>query len=80
MAQVAHIKVPVLILHGDRDTNVLVEQSRTVAQALKSAGKPYRYIEQEQADHFLGIASHRREFFSEMATFLDTHLGSSTTR
>ena len=73
--QVAQIKVPVLILHGDRDTNVLVEQSRTLAQALKAADKPYRYIEQEQADHFLGIASHRREFLLEMTQFLDTHLG-----
>ncbi len=69
--QVAQFKVPVLILHGDRDTNVLVEQSRTLVEALKSAGKPYRYIEQEQADHFLGIASHRRELLGEMATFLD---------
>lgn len=72
--QIARIKVPVLILHGDRDTNVLVEQSRTLAAALQSAGKPHRYIEQTQADHFLGIASHRREFLSEMTQFLDAHL------
>jgi len=72
--QIARIRVPVLILHGDRDTNVLVEQSRTLAAALQSAGKPHRYIEQTQADHFLGIASHRREFLSEMTQFLDTHL------
>ena len=69
-----HFKVPVLIMHGDRDTNVLVEQSRTLVAALQSAGKPHRYIEQELADHFMGIASQRREFLLEMTRFLDTHL------
>ncbi len=80
LAHVARFKVPVLVLHGDRDTNVLVEQSRTLAAALQSAGKPHRYIEQEHADHFLGIRAHRREFLAETASFLDTHLGSAESR
>ena len=77
-AHAAQIKVPVLLMHADRDTNVLVEQSRTLAAALQAAGKPHRYIEQPDGDHFLGIQSHRREFFGELDRFLRAHLDTQT--
>ncbi len=66
--------VPVLLLHADRDTNVLVEQSRTLVAALQAAGKPYRYIEQHNGDHYLGVQAHRREYLQEMASFLAEQL------
>lgn len=66
--------VPVLLLHGNRDTVVRVKQSRELARALTRLGKPHRYVEQEFGDHFLSMGSQRREFFSEMGAFLDQHL------
>ena len=72
--QISDIEVPILLLHGKRDTVVRVEQSRKFASALARHGKTYRYVEQEQGDHFLSFTSQRQEFFAEMASFLDEHL------
>ncbi len=72
--QVQSISVPVLLLHGKRDTVVRVKQSRRFAQALTKHGKPHRYVEQEQGDHFLSMASQREEFFEEVSAFLDEHI------
>lgn len=69
--------IPVLLMHADRDTNVLVEQSRTLAAALQTSGKTYRYIEQANGDHYLGVQTHRREFLTELDGFLHTYLGDS---
>jgi len=42
LAQAKEAQIPVFLYHGDRDQTVDVEESRTFAAALKSAGKPYR--------------------------------------
>jgi dipeptidyl aminopeptidase/acylaminoacyl peptidase len=44
-------KIPVLLYHGDHDDVVDVEQSRHFAAALRSAGKPYRYVEIKDMAH-----------------------------
>ena len=72
--QVNAINVPVLLMHGKRDTVVRVQQSRQFAKALARHGKEHRDIEQEHGDHFLSLASQRAEFFSEMESFLSEHL------
>lgn len=72
--QAARIRVPVLLVHGTADRSVPVEQSQDMAAALRSAGKPYRYIEQEGGDHHLSRQAHRVEFFRAMEAFLDEHL------
>jgi dipeptidyl aminopeptidase/acylaminoacyl peptidase len=72
--QVEAIRVPLLLLHGDRDTVVRVKQSRRMARALEESGKPFRYVEQANGDHFLSMESQRMEFFAELDRFLDEHL------
>ena len=72
--QVDRIGVPLLLVHGDRDRNVMIEQSRTFAGALKKAGKDYIYIEQPYGDHHLSIQRHRLQFFEAMDAFLAEHL------
>jgi dipeptidyl aminopeptidase/acylaminoacyl peptidase len=69
------IRAPVLLLHGTADRSVPVQQSQGMARALKSAGKAHRYIEQEGGDHHLSRQGHRTEFFRELETFLDQHIG-----
>ncbi len=44
-------KIPVFLYHGDRDQTVAIEQSRKFAAALKSAGKPYRFLEIPDMGH-----------------------------
>ena len=74
LRQVQSINVPVLLLHGNRDTVVRVKQSREFAAALERHGKPFRYVEQVNGDHFLSMSSQRSEFFVEMRDFLTEHL------
>ena len=74
LRQVDRIGVPLLIVHGDVDRNVMIEQSRDLVDALGSAGKPHIYIEQSNGDHFLSLASHRLELFEAMDDFLRRHL------
>ena len=68
------ISIPLLIVHGDVDRSVMVEQSRNFVAALIESDKPHRYIEQANGDHNLSIQSHRLELFEAMDTFLSKHL------
>lgn len=74
--QAEHIGVPVLLVHGDTDTVVAVQQARKFAKALKREGKPFEYIEQKGGDHFLSRQADRTQFFKALADFLEVHLGS----
>ncbi len=76
--QAERIRVPVLLVHGTDDRSVPFEQSENMAKALKRAGKPYRYMEQEDGDHHLSRYEHRLEFFKAMESFLDEHLRAGT--
>lgn len=77
LSQVNKIGVPLLIVHGDKDRSVMIEQSQDLAQALKAAGKEHIYIEQANGDHYLSLQQHRSEFFRAMDEFLSLHLGAS---
>ena len=74
---VSAIDIPLLLVHGDVDVSVMIEQSRELVAALKAAEKDFRYIELANGDHHLSLQSHRTEFFSAMDAFLAEHLLSS---
>lgn len=65
--------LPLLLIHGRKDTVVPVEQSRTMASRLRQAGKPVTYIEQPLADHHFTRSEDRLEFLKAMQAFLDEH-------
>ncbi|WP_246601230.1 alpha/beta hydrolase family protein [Alteromonas antoniana] len=71
---VEKIKTPVLLVHGNEDRVVDVEQSRDMAEELKDAGKSVKYVELDAGDHYLSIQRNRREFFKEMDAFLSQYL------
>ena len=68
------IKIPILLVHGDEDRSVPVEQSRKMAKELKDKNKIYAYIELEHGDHYLSLQENRHKFFRVMDEFLDKYL------
>lgn len=68
------IKIPLLLIHGNADTVVLVEQSRSMADALKKAKKKYQYIELDEGSHYLDYLPHRKQTFEAMESFLKKNL------
>jgi dipeptidyl aminopeptidase/acylaminoacyl peptidase len=67
------IHVPVLLIHGEYDTVVPVEQSRLMARRLKSLDLEYRYVELETEDHYLSQAATRLQALEEAIAFVMTH-------
>ena len=74
--RVAQIDAPVLLVHGDRDENVPVEQVQAMAEALKSHGKEVETFIVPGGTHFFTEqqnAATRRKLFD----FLRRHLNRS---
>jgi dipeptidyl aminopeptidase/acylaminoacyl peptidase len=74
--RVAQIDAPILLIHGDRDENVPVEQTITMARALESHGKEVESLIVSGATHFFTEqqnAAARRKLFD----FLRRHLNRS---
>lgn len=69
-----HFGVPVLLMQAENDTNVLVEQSRLMAERLQAANKPFAYFEQTDGDHFQTVQKNRSQFLIELERFLAAHL------
>lgn len=70
-ARRAHeIEVPVLLMHGDRDTVVAIEQSQKMASELRDNGKEYSFVEFKNGDHHLSLYQNRLRYLQEMETFL----------
>lgn len=69
------IRVPVLLVHGDADVNVVIDHSRNMARALDRARKPHKLVIIEDGDHSLVRAEWRRTLFTELEQFLAENLG-----
>jgi dipeptidyl aminopeptidase/acylaminoacyl peptidase len=71
------LQVPVLLVHGTDDLQVLVEHSKRMAKALERAGKPGELVLVEGGDHHLTRAEWRRTLYRKLVEFLDRSLGST---
>lgn len=69
------VVAPILLLHGAEDTVVPVEQTRTMARALKAAGKKHFHVELPGEDHWLSRAATRTRVLEETERFLRENLG-----
>ena len=47
------VGMPLLIVHGELDVTVPIEQSEMMVASMKKAGKPYEFIELKGMDHYL---------------------------
>ncbi len=70
------VGMPVLLFHGEDDTNVAVNQSQMFERALKRAGKPVEYHEFKETRH--GIVTFRDDdidfMFNRIDEFCREHL------
>ena len=71
----AEIRVPVLLVHGDKDQNVGVLQSDRMEAALKAAGTPVEYLRYKDLDHQLEDSAARTEMLTKIGQLLERTIG-----
>ncbi len=69
------MQLPLLLVHGDVDRSVMIEQSRNLVEKLVEAGVEHQYIEQANGDHFFSLQAHRLEYLQALDQFLTKHMG-----
>ena len=75
LRNVASIQVPILLAHGDRDSNVGIAQSEKMDAALRSAGKSSELIRFKDLDHQLSDSDARVMLLTRIGEFLDKAIG-----
>lgn len=71
---VANIRSPLLILHGDEDERVHPKQSEQLVEALTRAGKTFEYVVYADEGHGFLKKSNLLHFYATLERFLDWHL------
>jgi dipeptidyl aminopeptidase/acylaminoacyl peptidase len=69
------IKAPVLLVHGDMDQNVGVDESAKMESALRSAGTQVQFLRYKDLDHQLDDSAARREMLTSIGTLLEKAIG-----
>ena len=65
---------PVLLIHGTRDTQVKLDQSKKFYKALRATNKQAKYIEIKNGTNYLDEEKNRKRVFKAMDKFLNQHL------
>ena len=71
----ANIRAPVLLVHGDMDTNVKVAHSEKMDAALKSLGRQSELVTFRGLDHQLDDSDARAEMLTKIGELLDRTIG-----
>jgi dipeptidyl aminopeptidase/acylaminoacyl peptidase len=69
------ITVPLLVVHGEHDTNVPIGEAHQIVAALRKLERPVDYLELAGEGHDYRRADSRKLLAGTMVTFLTTHLG-----
>jgi dipeptidyl aminopeptidase/acylaminoacyl peptidase len=70
----ARIKIPLLLIHGDKDTVVPIEQSQVMIRAMQAAGKPVEMVTLADENHYLIHSVTRTQMLAALETFLAKNL------
>ena len=71
---ISKLRRPILLIHGDRDTQVRVTQSVDIFRKAKAAELPVEYIELPFGTHYLDDNKNRLATFTAVDDFLRKHL------
>jgi dipeptidyl aminopeptidase/acylaminoacyl peptidase len=74
LPDVAKIKTPLLIMHGEQDPQVPPQESAEFVAALKEAGKTYTYVTYPREGHGFRERDHRLDAYEKQLAFLDQYL------
>ncbi|MDR3528705.1 MAG: S9 family peptidase [Rhizomicrobium sp.] len=69
------IKIPVLLMHGEDDTTVRIDQSQAMEKALRRAGKNVLFIAIPKETHYMETSPTRIRWLSELEKFLKANIG-----
>jgi dipeptidyl aminopeptidase/acylaminoacyl peptidase len=69
----ARADAPILLIHGQDDSVVPLEQSQIMYAALKSAGKPVEFIQTKSEDHWLSRAETRTATLKAAVAFVEKY-------
>jgi len=72
---VKNVAIPILMIHGDLDRVVEVDQARRFNKVLKNFKKDIEYIELKDEGHNLWYAKTRTRLLKEVEKFLKAHIG-----
>jgi dipeptidyl aminopeptidase/acylaminoacyl peptidase len=72
--QATAVRAPILLIHGDKDTVVQLEQSQHMADALKAAGKPFQMVVLAGENHYLTMSATRTKTLEALDAFLTRNL------
>jgi len=71
----AAIQAPVLLVHGDLDSNVRYAHSAEMDQALRAAGKSSELMSFKGLDHYLDDSAARTQMLTKIGQLLDRTIG-----
>jgi dipeptidyl aminopeptidase/acylaminoacyl peptidase len=80
LPDVAQIKTPLLILHGEEDPQVPPQESQEFAAALKKAGKTFSYFTYPNEGHGFQQREHRKDADERELAFLNKYLKPDSSR
>ena len=66
----ANIDVPLLVVHGELDTNVPIGEAHQIVAALRRLGRPVEYLQLDGEGHEYRRAASRKLLQARMVTFL----------
>ncbi len=74
LARAHRITAPLLVVHGQHDTNVPISEAHQIVDALKALNRSVEYLELENEGHEYRHASSRKTLIRTMVSFLSGHL------
>jgi dipeptidyl aminopeptidase/acylaminoacyl peptidase len=74
MTWIDRLRTPLMVVHGENDSNVPRIEAEQVVAALRERGVPHRYVLFPDEGHELLHRSSRADYLRETLGWLTTHL------
>jgi dipeptidyl aminopeptidase/acylaminoacyl peptidase len=74
MTRIDRLRTPLMVVHGENDSNVPLIEARQVVAALKARGAEHKFLLFADEGHELLHRSSRADYLRETLLWLTTHL------